>query len=205
MKRVALIVEGHGDVQSAPALVARAASTFGLTLIPADPIRAGEAPKLRRHGELERFLRLAASRPEIDEIFVVLDMDDGCAKEYHDDFVARTSSIAAVLAKPVHFCFCVREYEGWFLSDIETLRLALPEYGISAGVTIENAESIRGAKQLLNKHCRGRVYKETRDQVIFTRNLDIKRLARRSRSFRKLLKAVTGMDYGDLALACAEA
>lgn len=202
MKRVAVIVEGHGDVQSAPALIARSASAFGFTLIPGDPIRAGEAPKLRRKGELERFLKLAASRSEVDEVFVVLDLDDGCAKEYYNEFVKRCSSISADIGKTVHFCFCVREFEAWFLSDLETIRLALPEYGIPEGIAIENAEAIRGAKQVLKRYCRGRGYKETRDQLVFTKKIDVKKLAGRSRSFRKLLKAVTGLDYGELALAC---
>jgi hypothetical protein len=199
MRKVALIVEGHGDVNSVPSLISRAASAFDMQVIAANPIRGGEAKKLRRPGELERHLRLAASR-KLDSIMVVVDLDDGCAKEFAEEFNRRAQPIAVETGIPIDICFCIREYETWLLQDIGNLALKLPEYGIDQASLLE-AEKIRSAKEVLRGRCKTKGYKQIRDQLIFTKKIDILGLGIRDRSFRKFLKSVTGLSYVDLRAA----
>src|SRR4051812_10804584 len=131
MKRFVAIVEGKGDVKSVPSLIAKAGAAFNVHLVPCEPpILAGGALKLKRPGELERFLQLAATRKDVEEIYVVLDLDDGCAKDFAEDFTRRALLVEPSIKVPIHACFCVREYEALFLSDIDNLRRMLPEYEI---------------------------------------------------------------------------
>ena len=100
MRRVALIVEGKGDVKAFPSLVAKAAAAFEIQLFPSGPpIRASEAKKLKRPGELERYLWLAASRDEAEEILLIVDLDDGCAKDFAVEFNQRAANVSKVTGK----------------------------------------------------------------------------------------------------------
>ncbi|WP_267361421.1 MULTISPECIES: DUF4276 family protein [unclassified Methylobacterium] len=203
MKKIALIVEGKGDVKSIPSLIAKSAAAFGLQLVASDPpIRAGEAKKLRRTGELERYLRLAATRDEAEEIILVVDLDDGCAKEFADEFNGRAKPIADETGKSIHICFCIREYEAWLLGELASIAQALPEYGIAPGSVIENHSSIRGAKERLSKACTSKKYRQIRDQLLFTQKINVHKLGLVDRSFRKLLKSITSLSYSDIVEAC---
>jgi hypothetical protein len=77
MRVVTSIVEGYGDKEAVPHLVARMAAHFEIPTISPNPIRVGEWRKVRRAGELERHLSLAHSR-QADHILVILDLDDFC-------------------------------------------------------------------------------------------------------------------------------
>lgn len=112
IKRISMIVEGKGDVSAATSLVAKVAARFEVgAVVVGNPIRAGEAKKLRRPGELERFVLLAAGH-DVDEIFILLDLDDGCAKHWQAEFRQRAEAALAGTAKRIKLCFCVREFEG---------------------------------------------------------------------------------------------
>jgi len=54
--RVAVVVEGYGDVQAMPVLLGKLGGKIGKTIVASDPIRAGEWPSLRKMGKLERSL-----------------------------------------------------------------------------------------------------------------------------------------------------
>jgi hypothetical protein len=91
-RRLKLIVEGRGDVSATTSLICKCADAFGSNVIVVDPpIRAGEAKKLRRTGELERYVTLAASHDDVEEIFILLDLDDGCVMEYEKEFKHRAA------------------------------------------------------------------------------------------------------------------
>jgi hypothetical protein len=95
MPKVALILEGHGDVMAGCSLIAKSAATFGVNIFASEPaIRAGNALKLRRPGELERYLRLAISREDIEQVLVLVDLDDGCAAQFHAEFSGRALPIS---------------------------------------------------------------------------------------------------------------
>jgi hypothetical protein len=124
IKRISLIVEGKGDVFAAASLLTKVAAKFNLTsVVVGNPIRAGEAKKLRRAGELERFVLLAAGHNS-DEIFILLDLDDGCPKDWQMEFHHRAETALEGTTKRVRLCFCLREFEGWFLTSIGHLREA---------------------------------------------------------------------------------
>jgi Domain of unknown function (DUF4276) len=194
MRRVAIVVEGKGDVEAASSLLCKSAAVFGLRVIVDDPpIRAGEVRKLQRPGELERFLELASLRQDANGVLLLLDLDDGCAAALSVEFRARAKPISEAFGKPIGICFCVREFEAWFLSNIGHLRQVLPDYGISAEAIFPNASEIRGAKEALHGACSTRKYKPMRDQTIFAKKIDVPSLASQNRSFRKFLKEVTGL------------
>lgn len=180
-------------------LVAKAAASFGKQVYASEPpIRAGNAIKLKRVGELERHLRLAASREDIDHILVLVDLDDGCPAEFAKEFNDRATPISQETGKKIHICFCVREYEAWFLASIDVIREQHPEYGIPGDLAFPDAETIRAAKGALERACKNRGYKQMRDQHAFTKKLDIRKLSARSRSFRKFVKSVLDIDYDQL-------
>lgn len=198
MKRVKLIVEGKGELSAAISLVSKCAAHFNVNIVVAPPpIRAGEARKLRRAGELERHIELAASH-DVEEILILLDLDDDCAVEFSKEFLDRGKPIADARGKKLKLCFCVREFETWFLDSIDDLRSKLPEYNIDQFVSSQKVCDIRGAKEALHKLCRTKGYKPMRDQNIFVKKLNIRNLLRRNRSFRKFVKEITDLDYCDL-------
>lgn len=199
MPRVALILEGHGDVMAGSSLIAKSAATFGVNIFASEPpIRAGNALKLKRPGELERYLHLALSREDIDGVLVLVDLDDGCAAEFYSEFVRRAQPISRESGKKIDICFCVREYEAWFLASIDVLRAELQDYGISPNLVFANHETIRDAKGALSRACEKKGYKQMRDQLLFTKKLDVKKLAQRDRSYRKLLKSILDKSYQEI-------
>jgi hypothetical protein len=191
---VVLVVEGHGDVEAFPTLVARAAHAFGVQAFSTRPIRAGGFPRLVRQGEFERFVRLAAGRPDAARVVVALDLDDGCAMEESAGMNERRLALEGELGIPIDLCFCVREYESWFLEELENLRADCPNYDWLVEVECENPTSIRAAKGFLGRAMKAN-YKETVDQLRLTRALNIPSLYEKSRSFRKFVKCITGLDY----------
>ncbi len=196
IERLAIVVEGHGDVIAVPCLVSRAAAHFDRALACCDPpIRAGEAKRLRRPGELERYLIMAASRPEASRVLVLLDLDDGCPVEYFQNFYQRSLQARERCGKPIHFCFCKREFESWFLADFESMQMANPSINWTRTEGFDNYDAIRGAKEAFGGTMAGRVYKECRDQIHFTRALNFDVLISRDRAFRKLAKDVFGVAY----------
>jgi hypothetical protein len=191
-----MIVEGKGDILAGASLLSKVFAKFKIdAMVAGDPIRAGEARKLNRAGELERFSILAAGHQDIDEIFILLDLDDDCARDWQDVFRRRAESAVSGLNKTVKLCFCVREFECWFLACITHLSTTLPDYRINPEARFPDSESIRGAKEQLSKACAGRKYKPMRDQNFFVKQLDIANAFNNSRSFQKFVKEATGLPY----------
>jgi hypothetical protein len=166
------------------------------------PIRSGGAVRLSRKGELERHVELAMSHDDVDEVIIILDLDDHCAKQFSEDFHVRAQPIAKRCGKKLRICFCVRGFECWFLADIADIREALPDYQIHPEATFPNAHKIRSAKEHLGKVCAGKKYKPARDQNIFVKQINVVNLASLDRSFKKLLKESTGLTYEELDAKC---
>jgi len=192
--KVALIVEGFGDVQAMPTLAARTGAILGTQIHAHNPIRAGCVTAVAREGELERFLKMAASRDGLEAILVVLDLDDGCPGEMAASFIARYEAIKDEIVTPVRFCFCVREFEAWFLDNLEVLKAGAPEYDWDAEFVCADGSAKRDAKGLINS-AMAKHYKEPIDQLKLTKKLELKALYQRSKSYRKFVKSLTGMDY----------
>lgn len=204
LRKIKTIVEGIGDVSATTSIICKCAAAYGAQVAIADPpIKSGGAVRLSRPGELERHVELAMSY-DVDEVIIILDLDDHCAKRFAEEFHARAQPIAQRSGKQLRICFCVREFECWFLANIEDIRPALPDHGIDPSATFPNAHRIRGAKERLSKACSGKKYKPARDQNLFVKQINVQNLARVDRSFRKLLKEATGLTYEELEVKCPQ-
>ncbi len=177
MKRLVCIVEGKGEVAAIPNLCARILKHVGSTawVVDRDPIRQSRS-SLVGDG-LRRALELAVRRPA-DAVLVLCDADDDCAATWGPQastLVSERMAGAGVMA--------VREYEGWLLHNQDPLELSR--------LTKRSPEEIRDAKGYLGKLVPG--YKPTAHQLQQTRLLDIERVASRSQSFCKLVRAIAGL------------
>ena len=198
MSRVALIVEGPGDISAFPNLVSRLAVEFGFSFFASEPIKAAGLHRLRQPGQLERYVALGMSHPDVSSVVVAIDLDDGCVLRVKEELEERRIQLAVRFGRRVELVFCLREYEAWFLSQLENLRHSVSEYDWDEGFVVEDATAIRDAKGAV-RNAIGRSYKETIDQLKLTRGLDLSSLYRENRSFRRLVKALSGMEYGELS------
>lgn len=184
-----ILTEGAGDQGAVPFLLRHIIAAAGAHEIcpAARPIRVGDIPKLRRDGELERFIRYGSSRDDGDGVIMLLDCDDGCPRTIAGEFTQRIRALQPAIEKPIGIGFLKKEYECLFLSSIASIVAAYPEYGwkLEGFDTEQDMEEFRDAKAQLSKLMRpGRSYKPTRDQVKFTSECGCARLHAQSRSFR---------------------
>ena len=186
--RIASVVEGYGDKEAMPHLIARMGQHFGVEAYSPNPIRAGEWKKIKRVGELERNLTLAHSR-DCDKILLVLDLDDGCPVAENDELLPRVEAWKNGRDINVSVVFMVREYESIFLSCADTFT----ENAALNAKLIAGAEQIRDAKGAMRQLI-GRRYKESQDQADLTKRIPIEILIARSRCALKLAKEL--FDYG---------
>ena len=186
--RIGCVVEGHGEVESVPALIRKIARRFdpALTIDIPHPVRVTKS-KLLKSGELERAAGLAALNAGAGGgVFVILDSDEDCPAQLGPKLLARVRSVrpdlpsAVVLAK--------REFESWLLASAESLRgrRGLPEDLTSP----DHPEDISGAKEWLNSKIKGGAYASTVDQASLTSSMDLA-LARRAASFDKCYREIT--------------
>jgi hypothetical protein len=201
------IVEGHGEQKAVPLLLRRwfqhrrfrnfetrdlaiRASGAGALKCPYDPIQGNG---------IEYYVEMAA-REQPDGILVMLDADDECQERAKDrrrlglgpELLQRARSIAPHV--PIEVVVANREYEVWFLAALDTLRRtgSLPR-GKRWEKSISDIESIRDCKKPLT-HLLGRPYEEATDQTDFTSVLPFTAtIARRSRSYRKLMDALQAL------------
>jgi hypothetical protein len=150
----------------------------------AAPIRRPRS-KLVKQESLVQAVELARIQPNCEAILVLLDADDDCPKTLAPDLqrwaeqAAHPIPCAVILAKT--------EYEGWFLSCIESLR---GRRGIlDTSISEENPEEIRAAKAVLEgKMEPGRKYLETTDQAALSAVASWEQVYKICRSFRKFVK-----------------
>jgi hypothetical protein len=151
----------------------------------ARPVRVSRN-KVTKEGEIERAVTLARRRREgCNAVLVLLDADDDCPRELgpellkhigkaHGDLLA-----AVVLAK--------REFEGWFLGSLESLRGVRGI--VDDAVSPPNPEEIRGAKEHLNQFMISkRTYVETTDQPALADKFDLNLARQRCPSFDKFMR-----------------
>jgi hypothetical protein len=199
VKKVALLVEGLGDRKSFPSLVAKTGQMYGSEVYVTKVIEAGEWRKIRRPAELERYCKLASIADGVDEVVIAVDLDDGCAKVEFEAHALRLTQISEAIGKPVKLCFCVREFETWFLLNLDDLKAASPEIDWSEADPPANPEEIRAAKQAFERLI-GSKYRESIDQEKFAKRLNLKSLFEVSRSYRKFTSCITGLTYEEMQL-----
>lgn len=186
------IVEGHGDVAAFPALIGRVGQALGTPVVSPNPIKAKEWPGLKSAGEFERYLELAYRRGN-EHIIVALDLDDGCAVTESNAANERAELWRNGRDVQVSIVFFVREYETMFLHCVSDILGG--KQAASSGVP----ESIRDAKGEI-KRLTGRRYKELQEQLAYTRAISLGTLFGKSRSFKKLCKEISGLNYDELSL-----
>ena len=191
MRRIATIVEGHGEVDAVPILLRRIAERTA-------PNSAVEVPRpirVKRHrilkpGEFERAVGLAALNAGPDGgILILLDADEDCPAELGSDLLQR-----AVEERPNHFIRVVlakAEYEAWFLASAGSLA---GRRGMDAAVAPPpEPESIRDAKGWLSARMPlGQRYRETLHQAAFSAIFDLD-TARAAPSFDKMWRDVNSL------------
>ena len=120
MRRLLMIVEGHGDVRAVPVLVRRILESHGIydvQLLP--PQRRGEHPSVKR---LFDNYFLAAIKDNA-AILWIMDFD---SKEYECPYIESNELLARAHALrpgwPLKVAFLVKEYEALFLHDEQATR-----------------------------------------------------------------------------------
>jgi uncharacterized protein DUF4276 len=185
-KRIACVVEGHGDVEAVPIVIRRIAGHIEEPVIVqvTVPVRTPKS-KLVKPGELERAVEFAARRIGGEGgVLVVLDSDDDCPAVTGPNLLARAAGVRSGL--PVGVVLAKREFESWFLAAAESLA---GKVGLPVGLqSPANPESIRGAKEWLTDRMIGsRSYSPTLDQPVMAREFDLDG-ALRAGSFKKFLR-----------------
>ena len=193
------IVEGHGEERAVPCLLRRWLRHRRLHQffnVSDRAINAKGCGRLKaaydrdRHLGIEHYI-IAALRNQPDAILVVVDADDECINRGHGnglgpELLARAKAVASHV--PLAVIVANREYEAWFLANINSFRargLFFEHAEISGNL---DPESLRDCKGMITKliGCR---YEETVHQLALTRGLRFSPGAIvRSPSYGKLLR-----------------
>ena len=192
-RRIAAIVEGHGECEAVPILIRRVAQTIDPGFVPKvlPPLRV-PASRLMKEGELERSVELAARKLQgHGGVLVVLDCDwdNGCPATDGPALLRRAMDVRGDL--PIAVILAKREFEAWFLAAAESLK---GKHGLPIDLqSPARPEDIRGAKEWLSdKMPYGRSYAETTDQPAFTAIFNMN-MARRVDSFDKCYREIERM------------
>ena len=190
-RSIIAIVEGHGEENAVPALLRRILwERLGIY-----DIVIGESKVTKSKGklirELEGFIG-HAMKDGCSAILVLLDADEECPVELASRLARRAATLNAPV--PIAIVCSKSEYETWFicsLSDSEGDGIRRNLGLQSSAVCPENAESIRDAKGWLTGHMpRNRRYSPRTDQDDLTHHIAINLAHEKSRSFRRLCRAV---------------
>ena len=179
------IVEGHGEIDALPVLLRRLRDEArAYTLDFAKPFRQKRG-RLVKCDHLQTAVNLARKTADCVGVLIVFDADNDCPKDIHALIEG-----ARAISSPVPYRVVLPkyEYEAWFLASIDSLRGKLrisPD-----AVAPDDPESIGDAKGALEAQMStGETYLQTVDQAKFSAAFDMPLAYRRSRSFRRLVKA----------------
>ena len=180
MARIAVIVEGHGEVQAVPVLLRR----IGAEVAPNSILSVPRPIRVSRHrivqeGRLERYLNIAVAHggPEA-RVLILLDANGDCPAKLGPTLLKRAR--AARSDKRIQLVLAKQEYESWFIAASESVVSGSP-------VSPPDPESIRGAKEWIR---RSQQYRPTVDQAPMTAEFDMEQARRRAPSFDKMWRGV---------------
>lgn len=164
-KRIACVVEGHGDVEATPILIRRIAERYDPNLVVqvSAPVRTPKS-RLIKPGELERSVEFAARRlARTGAVLVLIDADDDCPAQLGPQLLNRAT--AAGTGLPVGVVLAKREVESWFIAAAQSIA---GHAGLPHELQPPNSpETIRGAKEWLTAKMTGtRSYSATLDQPV---------------------------------------
>ncbi len=180
---IATIVEGHGEVESVPILLRKLVPGVNVPR----PIRVAKSALVRRAGEFERVLGLAAANaaPE-GSILVLLDADTDCPATLGPELLQRARDLRPDLSIGLVLAQC--EFEAWFIAAAESLR---DRQRLRADVEFPaSPESIRDAKRWIRENAPRNRYAETVDQPALTALFDVEMARTNSGSFDKFCREV---------------
>jgi len=182
-----IIAEGHaeavhpfkGNEPACTVLIARLLYWLGYHAFHASPhvFRLGSYGAFFRGDKLERAVTYHVRQPDCAGVVVLLDMDDDCPVQKARDLAARIQKVSG-LSCPVAVVCAKCEYEAWFLASLES---------ITGDIYEGDPETRRDAKGWLRKRYG---YKQTRDQAVYTRKIDVAKACQLSRSFRRAKHAL---------------
>ena len=180
------IVEGQSEVVAVPVLLRRLLDECQRPDVQvAQPFRVHRY-KVVKEGEIERAIAFARrSREQCNAVLVLLDADDDCPAELGPELLKRIAKAHGDL--PAAVVLAKREFEGWFLGSLESLRGAR---GILDDASSPpNPEEIRGAKEHLSAFmASNRTYVETTDQPALVAKFDLNLARNRCLSFDKFMR-----------------
>jgi hypothetical protein len=184
--KVGLIVEGHGEVDSAPLLLRRILQELSPDLSPSilAPHRVSRGQLTKEEGLQHAIEFMARKVGNEGRILLLLDADDELPCVLGPRLLALARGFRP--DRDISVVVATREYEAWFLMAAESLRgrRGLPEDLAPPAAP----EAIRDAKGWLSQHMPDG-YRETIDQPGLTGIFDLK-AARRADSFDKLFREV---------------
>lgn len=197
--KVGAIVEGLGERKAVRTLVTKTAKLFGKNVFVSGIVECGNWNALKKHNGLEKYGRLLLADVSCDMLLYLVDLDDGCPVEEFTSMSERAESFSKVVKKQVCIVLMSREYETWFLQDLDGIRERSPEVEWVNGKAFEDPLEHRDAKGIFESYLR-LAYRPSIDQDRFTKRLDLTLLLTKSRSLRKLAKHLTKLTYEELNL-----
>jgi hypothetical protein len=200
------IVEGHGEVAAVPILLKRWLRFRRYSNVEVNmggPVRAAGQGAIKvahdRENELgiEYYLEIALRRRP-DAVLVLLDADEDCPMNLASDLLARARTMVPA-DYPIGVVVAKREYEAWFLAAFASAKFRqslmeqefrLERQSLPRGTDVEAIADCKARiAGLIGLGKYERVHQPALTQILpFT-----PRMARRSRSFRKLLKELHGL------------
>lgn len=183
MRRIVPIVEGHSEAHAIPAFIRRILGEMGARGFESDRAIRENRQRLVKPDLFVNRLRMAQGREYCAGILLLLDADDDATCIIGPRLLktARDQGVET----PCRVVVAVREIEAWLIAGIESLGgvRGVPE---DLGPP-ENVESIRGAKEWLDRRMRTG-YKPTIDLLPLLMKLDYEFARRGAPSLDKFLR-----------------
>ncbi|HYS04432.1 MAG TPA: DUF4276 family protein [Candidatus Dormibacteraeota bacterium] len=181
------IVEGDGEMEAVPALLRRLLAEGAVTGVQVGKPIKRPRNQLVREEVLTRMVRFALLRPECGAVLIILDGNSDCPKTLGP--VLQGWAEAAAGRVPCAVVLAHREYEAWFLASLESLRgIRGIRREAEAHPDPEEPRDAKGELEICMEP--SRAYHPTVDQPALTALFDMAQAYSRSRSFRRMVRAV---------------
>ena len=181
---IALMVEGHGEVQAAPLLLRRifqeVYESFAVSI--EKPFRVPRSKICNKSNDFRRAMQFLGMKNP-DAIFIIFDSDDDCPVSIAQE--VRAAAQAEVVDTPIFVVAAQREYEAWLLAGSAELEIVDK---VAYEKLPSSLESVRNPKLLLKKVLASGTYSETVDQSRLTGRFDLELARSLSTSFDKLVR-----------------
>ena len=194
MFKIGVVCEGDGDKIALPVLLRRITEHGTTSFKIGKVLKANGRGNLTTSGGIERFLRYVS--PGHDGVLIVVDADTCCPVNLGRKLADRIRALG--LPIPIAIVAAESAFEAWFLADLGSIagrrvkgRVLIPAGSEEPG----DPDRIRNPKaRLIELTAGGTTYKESTDQPALASLIDPAAVGARSRSFRRLLGALRGLE-----------